>query len=217
MDVTGVKWLNDYYVKTPSAVLKAAELVLGFGVWGSVVAQPVPGNAAYAFFVWVTLSSWLVVLVTYLLGLFRLSMRPQTQEELKEFEAPQLADLIVNAIIATLYIPAIIVFSVTFPKIPGWTVVSFVIAISVVTFLVHTFHASTLVLYMQLGSARWPNERQWVWEALRSNVCRPRKQGQSSAKYAADVPTVVHASSADATEPQNANQESGNDIYQDLS
>lgn len=215
METTGVKCFNDYYVKSPSAILKAVELVLGFGVWGSVISQPIPSSATYAFFVWVTLSSWLVVLLTYALGLFRLSVKPQTKEEWKEFEAPQLDDLIVNTIIATLYIPAIIVFSVTFTKIPDWTVVIFVITISVVTFLVHAFHASTLVVYIQLGSAKWPSERHWVWETLHGTD-QPR-HSLPSARYVDDAKTLVQVSTADVREPQSATQDPGQDIYQDLS
>lgn len=179
--------------------------------------MPVPGDAAYAFFVWVTLSSWLVVLITYILGLFRLSVRPQTQEALKEFEAPELNDLIVNAIIATLYIPAIIVFSVTFTKVPNWTVVTFVITISVATFLVHALHASTLVVYVQLGSAKWPRERQWIWDTLFGAVAQQRMRSQSSAKYQEDVQTAAPGSTTEVSGSESANREADHDIYQDLS
>lgn len=209
----GVRCVNDVYVTSPSAILKSAELVLGAGAWGSQLIIPNPTSGAYVYFIWATLSSWMLVLLTYLFGVLRYSTRPRTEQELEKLNAPELGDLILNAIIAALYIPAIAVYSAFFINILGYTVSIFVVIVSTCTFFVHAFHASTLIVYYQLGSGKWVQDRRWIWEWMMGGTGNPKT---TSLKY--EDKHTKEQSSNDVVEERKPREESSDhQIYQDLS
>lgn len=161
---------NYKYVSTTEARLKLLELMFGGAVWGVVASNQISRvSGPFSYFLWATLTCWVVTLVSYLLQLMKRPVqRLNNQHNRNISDLPRTNDLVLNAFFVLIYLIGLILFAVYALAKNQWETTSaiMVVVMGFITLMIHMAHAATLITQLMMGKVRWSKEKQWIWKGL---------------------------------------------------